>query len=135
MTFSFHLLDDLFQFFRHSGIGLAAQLHRAVRAFADDDVHLAGCGILVRKILAEMAAAAFLAVDGRARDGLGNREQMLQIDRGVPAGIVFAVAVDGDLVAARSQSFASPSSARTISSSRRTMPTRFCIMSCKSCCT
>ena len=44
-----------------------------------------------------MAAAAFLAFDGRARDGFGHREQIFQIQRRVPAGIVFAMAVNGDL--------------------------------------
>ena len=52
--------------FSSSGIGgnrLAAQLHGAVRALLDDDVHLRVLGALVREILAEMAAAAFLALE------------------------------------------------------------------------
>src|SRR6202035_4039173 len=37
------------------------------------------------------------------------------------------------IVRERSESFFNPSRARTISSSRRTMPTMFCIISCRSC--
>ena len=44
-----------------------------------------------------MAAAAFFAVERRAGDGFGNGEQMFQVDRRVPAGVVFAMAVNGDL--------------------------------------
>ncbi len=43
-----------------------------------------------------MAAAALAALDGAAGDGLGDGEQVLEIERGVPAGVVFAVAIDGD---------------------------------------
>ena len=42
----------------------------------------------------------------RARDRFGNGQQILQIERGMPAGIEFAIANDAD-VAARSQSSAS----------------------------
>ena len=45
------------------GNGLAPDIHRAVGIFLYDDVDLAGCGVLVREILAEMAAAAFLALN------------------------------------------------------------------------
>ena len=55
------------------------------------------CGVLVRKIVTEMPAPAFFAFEGRTRDGFGNGEQVIQVERGVPAGIVFAMAGDGDL--------------------------------------
>ena len=48
---------------------------------------------LIRIIVAEVSAAAFLALDGGQRDGFGNRQQVAQIERGMPAGIVFAIAV------------------------------------------
>ena len=52
---------------------------------------------LVREVLAEVAAAALLALDRRARDRLRDVEQVAQIEAGVPAGVVFAMAVDADL--------------------------------------
>src|SRR5690348_18007738 len=48
-------------------------------------------------IVAEMSAAAFLSLDGRARNQLRNGEQVAQIERGVPAAVVFAVSRDGHL--------------------------------------
>ena len=86
-------------------------------------------------IIAEMAAAAFLAFDGRTGDGLGDRQQVVQVQRRVPAGIVFAMTV-GARPARRA-----PKLGRSIRAPGpfpprvRTMPTRFCIISCKSCCT
>ena len=127
-----HLLDDLFQFLRHARNRLAAQLHRAIRALLDDDVSPSRPRRFIREIFAEVAAAAFLAVERGAGDGLGDGEEMLEIERGVPAGIIFAVAVNGGLFGAIPE-FAEPSSACAISLSVRTMPTRFCIMSCSSC--
>ena len=47
-----------------------------------------------------MSAAALLALEGRARDGFGNCEQMFQINRRVPAGIVFTMAMDSDVLGA-----------------------------------
>ena len=47
-----------------------------------------------------MSAAALLAFEGRARDGFGNCEQMFQINRRVPAGIVFTMAMDSDILRA-----------------------------------
>jgi hypothetical protein len=46
-----------------SGIGSRRTFIEPSAAFLHDDVDLAAGGVLVRKILAEMAAAAFLAVN------------------------------------------------------------------------
>ena len=45
-------------------------------------------------VVAEMGAAAFLAVDGGAGDDLRDGQQVVQIERGVPAVVVFAIAGD-----------------------------------------
>ena len=60
------------------------------------DVERAELGHLVGIVLAEVAAAAFLPLDGRARDRLGHRQQVPQVDRRVPAGVILAVAFDAD---------------------------------------
>ena len=75
-------------------------------------------------VLAEVSAAALLALDGAARDRLGDRQQVVQVQRRVPAGVVFAVAADADTCRPVAAAAPSPSSARCISSSFRTMPTR-----------
>ncbi len=79
----------------------------------------------LRIVLAEVSAAAFLALDRRSRDRLGDRSAgSRRSDRRVPAGVVLAVAVDHRL--RRRGALQSPASARlprSISSSGRTMPT------------
>ena len=67
-----------------------------------DDVERAELRDLVRVVVAEVAAAALLALDRRARDRLGHGQQVVQIERRVPAGVVLAVAGDADAAAARS---------------------------------
>ena len=48
-------------------------------------------GRLLGEVVAEVAAAALLALDRRARDGLRDGEQVAQVEAGVPAGVVLAV--------------------------------------------
>ena len=78
------------------GIGSRRSFMEPSAALEMTALYFAAAGILVREILAEMAAAAFLAVQSRNGDGLGNREQMFQINGRVPAGVVFAMALHGD---------------------------------------
>jgi hypothetical protein len=59
---------------------------------------------LLRVVVAEVRAAAFLALDRRARDGLRHRQQIVQVDRRVPAVVVLAIAVDAAASAARAPS-------------------------------
>ena len=108
------------------GIGSRAQLHRAVRRLSRSTMlnlpnrrHPCS-GKSSRKWPPRLSLRSIAA----ARDRFGHRQQILQIDRRVPAGIVFAIAVDGDAVRRAPEACSMPSSARSISSSRRTMPTR-----------
>ena len=96
----FILLDNLLLLFGHRRQRLAVDLHRAVRSLVDHEIERAVRRILLRIVVAEMRAAAFLALQGRERDGFGNREQIVQIERGVPAGIVFAIAADAHFAGA-----------------------------------
>ena len=50
--------------------------------------------VLARIVVAELGAAAFLALDRRPRDRFGNRQQVVQVHRRVPAGVVLAIADD-----------------------------------------
>ena len=45
-----------------------------------------------------MSAATFFSLDGRSRDGFGNGQQRREIEGGVPAGVVIAIARDTDLL-------------------------------------
>src|SRR4051812_23830497 len=90
--------------FRHRWNWCARELHRSISGFLDDEVERRVCGILVRIVITEMAAATFLALDRRSRDRLGDREQILEIERGVPARIVFAIAANSDAFRALAQS-------------------------------
>src|SRR4029077_16085782 len=57
----------------------------------------------VRKVLAVVTAAALGPLERRAGDGLGDVEQVLDVDHGVPAGIVVAIAGDAGARGARTQ--------------------------------
>ena len=90
---------------------------------------------LFRIVLAELRAAAFLSFQSRERHRFGNGQQILQIERGVPAGIEFAISRHADpcrRVPRVPQAFQRRAAFR---SSCRTMPTLSCIISCKSFCT
>ena len=94
--YSFHLLDHLFQIIRHFGQRLARTSIASV-AFAPDIVFtLRTSRSLVRVIIAELRAAAFFSLHRRAGHRFRNREQILQIECGVPAGIEFAIAGNAD---------------------------------------
>src|SRR5207244_12709544 len=59
-----HLLDDLLEFRGHLGDGRLFQLHPAVGALVHDQIHFAETGCFIGKIVAEVAPAALLAVEG-----------------------------------------------------------------------
>src|SRR5215469_716048 len=88
-------LDDLLEVVAHGRKRLARDLHLAVRTFADDEIKSRESGIFFRIIVAEVRAAALLAFERSARNGLGNCQNIEQVERGVPPGIVVAIAVDG----------------------------------------
>ena len=52
--------------------------------------------VLVRVVVAEVAAAALAPLDRRARDRLRDGQQVVQVERRVPAGVVLAMAADAD---------------------------------------
>src|SRR5580704_9886226 len=89
-----HLFDNLLLLFGHGRQRIAPDLHRAVRSFVDYEVERSIGRVLLRIIITEMRATAFFAVSGRERNGLRDREQIVQVERGVPAWIVFAIAGD-----------------------------------------
>src|SRR5881397_2460876 len=103
--FSTHLLDDLFQFGGHFGKRMTAEGHRAVGLFADGEVDLAEAGVFVRVIVAKMRAPAFFAFDSAASDRFGDDEEIVEIEGGVPAGVVFAMASDADFASAFAKFF------------------------------
>jgi hypothetical protein len=61
---SFHLLDDLLQLPRHLRDRQPPHFHRAVGLFAQGDVDLAERRVLIRVVVAELRAAAFLSLEG-----------------------------------------------------------------------
>ena len=79
-----------------SGIGARDSSMRPSAPFADDDVHFAEGRILVGVILPEVTAAAFAPFDRGAGDRFGHEQQVREIERRVPAGVVFAMAADPD---------------------------------------
>ena len=91
------LLNDLFQFRRHWRNVLAQNLHFTAGTAADDDVEFAERFVFVWIILTEVAAAALAPLQGRTRDGFGNRQKIGQVERGMPAAVVFAVPLHSDL--------------------------------------
>src|SRR3954470_22128036 len=88
------LLDDLLELRRHSRDRLPREPHLAVGPLSDHDVEAAPGRVLFRVIIPIVPTAAFPAFDGGAGDGLGDGEQVAQVERGVPAWIVFPVAGD-----------------------------------------
>src|SRR5688572_6955993 len=93
-----HLLDDLLEVVGHGRQRLPAKLHPPVGTPRDHRVEGGVGGILLGEVVAEVTAAALLALDGGAGHRLRDREQAVQVDGGVPPGIVLAVARDADLI-------------------------------------
>ena len=54
-------------------------------------------------VVPEMAAAALATLDRRARDRLRHGEQVVEIEGGVPAGVVLAMSADADAARERAQ--------------------------------
>src|SRR5665213_997195 len=102
---SSHLLDHGRQLTGHGRYGLAAQLHRPACALPDDDVERAVARVLVRVVVAEVAAAALAPLESRPRNGLGDRQEVAQVERGVPTRIVLAITIHAHPCGSRSELF------------------------------
>src|SRR5213594_1981620 len=103
MTLFLLLLDNLLQFGRHRRNVLPHNFHFAARTAAHDDIELAESLVLIWIIFTEMTSSAFTALECRAGDSLGNRQEIGQIQRRVPAAVVFAVALHSDFPGALSE--------------------------------
>ena len=88
---------------RHPGNRRADDFHPAIRRFADDEIQRAERGVLVGIVLAKVASAAFATLDRRPGDGFRDRQQAVQIQSGVPAGVVLPMPADADAALARTQ--------------------------------
>src|SRR4030095_1116664 len=91
------LLDHLFQLCGHIRNLLSHHLHLTVSTAPYDDVHLSETFDLFRIVLAKMTAATLLSLDRGASDRFRNNQEIRQIECGVPAGVVFTIAVYGYL--------------------------------------
>src|SRR5512145_1953926 len=85
------LLDDPLQLIGHRRNRHARDPHTTIRTFAYHDIDPPELRVLVGKVLAEVSAPTLLALDGRARDGLGHHQEIVQVDRRVPARVVLPV--------------------------------------------
>ena len=85
------------------GIGTRVRVIAPSAPFCDHEVEGAELVRLGREVLAELRPPALLALDGGRRDGFGDGQQVAEVDRGVPAVVVFAVAADPGAPRARPQ--------------------------------
>src|SRR6478609_161429 len=86
------LLDHPLELRRHFRDGLPNQLHLPIRAPPHQDIEPRTCRILLRTVVAEVPATALPPLDRGAGHRLGDRQQVAQVERGVPTRIVLAVA-------------------------------------------
>ena len=81
-----------------SGIGSGTTCILPSAPLADDHVDLGEApALLLGIVVAELAAAALLAQQAGPGDRLGDGQQVVQVEGGVPAGVVLAVADRADL--------------------------------------
>ena len=78
---------------RMGGMGSRAELHFSTGAFSRHDVEAAVLFVLGRKIIAEMRPAAFFPLQRRPSNNFRYGQQAVQVERRVPARIVFPVPV------------------------------------------
>src|SRR5262249_4253121 len=94
------LLNDPLQLGGHFRNRRAGALHLSVASLPDDEIERAELLALLRIIVAEMAAAALAALDGRSDDRFRHGQEVVKIERCVPPGVVLAVPPDADAVCA-----------------------------------
>src|SRR5262249_951072 len=91
-----HLLDDLLQILSHRGNGLACELHFSTGAFSNHNIETFVLLVLGRKIIAEMCPTALFPFQRHASNNFRDGQQAVQVERCVPACIVFPVSVHAD---------------------------------------
>src|SRR5205085_5252525 len=91
------LLDDSPEIVPHLRDLLARHLHFPGGTTLDDDVELRVARILFREVVTEVPAATFLSLERSTGHDLGYRQQVLQIEGGVPSRIVLSVSGDRNL--------------------------------------
>src|SRR5207248_9751072 len=85
------LFNNLLQFLRHFRDGIESHFHLAIVAAPNDRVHVSELWIFVWKIFAELRSPALFSLNRGTRYRFGNSSQVLQLKRGMPAGIELAV--------------------------------------------
>src|SRR5215472_10300588 len=91
---SFHLLYHLSEFCWHIRDGLPRKEHFSIRPLADTDIKMTHFRAFLGAVLAEMCTAALRARQRSTGDRLGNSQQIRQVEGGMPAAVVLAVAID-----------------------------------------
>ena len=81
---------------RHRRNRFAPQFHGTVRRLGNDGIVFGASGSLSGKSSRKWPPRLSLRSSAEQRDGLGNGQQMLQVNGRVPAGVVFAMAMHGD---------------------------------------
>src|SRR5207248_2085884 len=89
---SFHFLDYGLELPRHRRNWLARDAHVSRAILLCDEVERSRRGIFLRKIVSEVSAATLFPLERRTRCRFGDDEQILQVERGVPARVVLTVA-------------------------------------------
>ena len=105
-----------------------------VATLARDQIEGAVGLVFLGIVVAEVAAAALLPLERATRDRFRDRQQVVEVECGMPARVVLAMAADADACCPRAQG-PRLSRALRISASVRTIPTRSCIISCSAYCT
>ena len=93
-------LFDGGEFIGHRLEGDALDAHRAVLRARHDRVVPGVVIALALVVLAEVGSSALAPVERAAGDRFGDHEQVVEVEGGVPAGVVLAVALGGGLLGA-----------------------------------
>jgi len=131
---SLHLLDDLLQLRGNLRDRPALDAHLSARTLLRHHVHPGERRIGRGKIVAEVRAPALLPLQRRAGHRLGDGDQVAQVEGGVPAGVVGAIAVDAHARGAIAQLCQVLHGLRHLALAAHDA-TMSCIISCRSCCT
>src|SRR5207244_4988838 len=90
------LVDDPLQLGRHLRNRLTRDRHLATAALANDEVQPPPALDFLRTVFAKMRAPALFSLEARTGDRLRHGEEVGQVERRVPAGVVFTIAAHSD---------------------------------------